>query len=462
MSEWLLGLAAVMAASPAAGADRNSRQGREALEIYRSIVEIPTVKGRHQVPRMAKYLAQKFRTAGFASRDVEILPVGETAGVIVTYRGSGEKPPVLFLAHMDVVEAKRDDWQRDPFTFIEEDGRFFGRGTSDNKLGVAQLTEAFLQLKRQGFKPNRDLIIAFSGDEESDMDSTRAMVAKLAARRPAFAVNSDSGGGRADASGKGLSFGVQVAEKTYANIEVTVHNPGGHSARPRADNAIFELAELLGNIRLYRFPVIVNDLTREIVRDAARQLGAKPGLEEALAALAGNPDDHQAQALLASDPRLAYSLRTTCVPTLLSGGHADNALPQKATANINCRIFPGVSVESVKQALAAAGRNPNAEWKVVGTPMASDPSPENKELFSAIARTFEDLYPGIPVIPYMTPGATDGKHYRAAGIPTYGASLDFSRPGEEAGVHGLNENVPVESFFESLDYWPKLMRLLAS
>jgi acetylornithine deacetylase/succinyl-diaminopimelate desuccinylase-like protein len=460
--KWWLALSALLAAAPAIGADRSSPVGQEALEIYRSIVEIPTVKGRGQVPKMAKYLARKFRRAGFSSRDVEIMPVGETAGLIVTYRGTGEKAPILFLGHMDVVEAKRDDWQRAPFTFTEEDGYFFGRGTSDNKFGIAQLTEAFIQLKRQGFKPNRDLIIAFSGDEETDMASTRALVAKLSSRRPEFAINSDSGGGRADAAGKGLSFGVQVAEKTFANIEVTVHNPGGHSARPRADNAIFELAELLGNIRSYRFPVVVNDLTRAIVRDAARQPGAKPGLEAALAALARNPEDQQAQALLASDSRLGYSLRTTCVPTLLSGGHADNALPQKATANINCRIFPGVPVESVQQALAAAGRNPKAEWKVVGTPMGSDPSPENDELFSAIARSVEDRYPGVPVIPYMTPGATDGKHYRAAGIPTYGASLDFSRPGEDTGAHGLNERVPVESFFESLDYWPKLMRLLAS
>src|SRR5690349_15736182 len=159
MGKWLLALAVLLAAQPAVGADRNSAEGRDALEIYRTIVEIPTVKGRGQVPKMAKYLASRFRKAGFARRDVEVLPVGETAGLIVTYRGSGEKPPVLFLAHMDVVEAKREDWQRDPFTFIEENGYFYGRGTSDNKFGVAQIAEAFIQLKRQGFRPDRDLII---------------------------------------------------------------------------------------------------------------------------------------------------------------------------------------------------------------------------------------------------------------------------------------------------------------
>src|SRR5687768_3943953 len=259
MGKWLLALAALLVTAPAVGADRNSPEGREALEIYRSIVEIPTVKGRGEVPKMAKYLAAKLKQAGFASRDVEILPAGETAGLIVTYRGSGGKAPILFLGHMDVVEARREDWERDPFTFVEEDGYFFGRGTSDNKFGIAQLTAAFIQLKRQGFKPNRDLVIAFTGDEETDMVTTKAMAARLAARRPEFALNSDSGGGRADDLGKGLSFGVQVAEKTYTNFEVTVRNPGGHSARPRPDNAIYDLADVLRNIRSYRFPMVVND-----------------------------------------------------------------------------------------------------------------------------------------------------------------------------------------------------------
>jgi acetylornithine deacetylase/succinyl-diaminopimelate desuccinylase-like protein len=461
MRKLVLVVAASLAAAPAFGADRNSPEGREALEIYRSIVEIPTVKGRGQVPKMTKYLASRFRQAGFASRDVEILPFGETAGMIVTYRGAGAKPPILFLAHMDVVEAKREDWERDPFTFVEEDGHFFGRGVADNKFGVAQLAAAFIQLKRQGFKPTRDLIIAFTGDEETDMATTKAMAARLAARRPEFALNSDSGGGRADASGKGLSFGVQVAEKTYANFEVTVHNPGGHSARPRDDNAIYDLADILEKIRSYRFPVVVNDLTRTMVENAARQSGARPGLVEALATLEKNPQDQQAQSLL-SGTSLAYSLRTTCVATKLVGGHAENALPQSATANINCRIFPGESVASVQQKLAEVGGNPKAEWKVTNEPMASDPSPVNRELFAAIRRAIEDRDPGVPVVPFMTPGATDGKYFRASGIPTYGISAGFARGDESSFAHGLNERVRVDSFFESLDYWPKLMRLLAS
>ncbi len=462
MKVWLLGLTAFLAAQPTAAADRNSPEGKEALEIYRSIVEIPTVKGRGKVPTMAKFLASRFRQAGFASRDVEILPVGETASLIVTYQGSGAKTPILFLGHMDVVEAKRQDWERDPFTFHEENGYFFGRGTSDNKFGIAQLSAAFLQLKRQGFKPNRDLIIAFSGDEETDMLSTMAMTPRLAALRPEFALNSDSGGGRTDAAGKGLAFAVQVAEKTFANFEVTVRNPGGHSARPRADNAIYELADVLRNVRSYQFPVVVNDLTRSLAQDAARQLGANPKLESALAALAQKPEDQQALSILATDPRLFLAVRTTCVATLINGGHADNALPQSASANVNCRLFPGASVQSVQQKLSEVGGNPKAEWKVVGKPMASDPSPQNSELFAALAQAVEDRYPGLPIIPYMTPGATDGKHFRAAGIPTYGVGSEFSRAGEDTFAHGLNERVRVDSFFESLDFWPKLVRLLAS
>jgi acetylornithine deacetylase/succinyl-diaminopimelate desuccinylase-like protein len=206
---------------------------------------------------------------------------------------------------------------------------------------------------------------------------------------------------------------------------------------------------------------VVNDLTRTMVENAARQSGARPGLVEALATLEKNPGDQQAQLLL-SVTSLGYSLRTTCVATKLVGGHAENALPQSATANINCRIFPGESVASVQQKLAEVGGNPKAEWKVTNEPMASDPSPVNRELFAAIRRAIEDRDPGVPVVPFMTPGATDGKYFRASGIPTYGISAGFARGDESSFAHGLNERVRVDSFFESLDYWPKLMRLLAS
>jgi len=456
-----LPLVALLMAQPAGAVERTSPQGRQALEIYRTIVGFRTVKGSGQVPKMARYLASRLRSAGFARRDIEIIPVGESAGLILTFRGSGEKPPILLLGHMDVVEARRADWQRDPFVLHEEGGHFFGRGTSDNKFGIAQLTAAFIELKKQGFKPNRDLVLAFSGDEETDMRTTRVLAERLAARRPEFALNSDSGGGRADAQGRPIHYAVQVAEKTFANIEVTIRNPGGHSARPRSDNAIYELAELLGRIRSYVFPVVLNDVTRAVIRDAALQPNAQPAFRTAFAALSANPNDAQAVAMLSSDPRLSLALRTTCVPTLIEGGHADNALPQSVTATINCRIFPGVPIEAVRAKLAELGGNPAAEWKVASEPLEAPPSPENKALFAAIGQAIADRAPGVPIITYMTPGATDGKHFRARGIPTYGVSSDFSRQGENTFAHGLDERVRVESFFESLDYWPRLIRLLA-
>ncbi|WP_300973721.1 M20/M25/M40 family metallo-hydrolase [Sphingomonas sp. LHG3406-1] len=407
------GFAALIATAPARAVDRDSPEGRLLFDLFRAIVEMPTVKGREQVPKMARHLSARLRKAGFAARDIEIVPVGETAGLIVTWRGTGARPPILFLAHMDVVEAKKSDWERDPFRLHQENGFLYGRGASDNKLGVAQLVAAFITLKRQGFRPDRDLVLAFTGDEETDMNSSRALAERLAARKPEFAINSDSGGGRADAAGKPISFGVQVAEKTFANFAVTIRNPGGHSARPRPDNAIYELAELLGRVRAHQFPAEGNQ-------------------------------------------------RTTCVPTLLSGGHADNALPQRATATINCRILPGVPIDDIGRALAEAGGNPAAEWSVVGEPFGAPASPVHPELFAAFTEAVKDRAPGVPITPYMTPGATDGKHFRARGIPTYGVSADFTRPGEVGGVHGLNERIPESALFEAFDFWPRLMRLLGS
>ncbi|GAA4001029.1 M20/M25/M40 family metallo-hydrolase [Sphingomonas humi] len=454
--------AALVATAPAHAAPRDSAEGKLLGELFKSIVETPTVKGRGQVPKMARLLSARLKHAGFAARDIAIVPVGETAIMTVRYRGTGARPPLLFLAHMDVVEAKREDWERDPFTLHEEGGFLYGRGASDNKLGVAHLVATFITLKKQGFKPDRDLVIGFSGDEETDMASSRVLAARLAALRPEYAINTDSGGGRADAAGNPTSFSVQVAEKTFANIAVTVRNPGGHSARPRADNAIYELAELLGRVRGYTFPLVDSDLTRAMLRDAANAPSATPELKAKVAAIEAKPGDAALLAELGREPRLGYAVRTTCVPTLLEGGHADNALPQSATATINCRIFPGVEIEQVRRTLAEVGGNPAAEWKIVGEPTSAPPSPVNPALFAAVQEAIAPDAPGIRIVPYMTPGATDGKHFRALGIPTYGFSADFTIGGEVAGVHGLNERIPERSLYGAFDFWPRLMRRLAS
>ncbi|UUR06891.1 M20/M25/M40 family metallo-hydrolase [Sphingomonas glaciei] len=462
MSMRFLGaLALLAAAAPAGAAPRDSADGRLLHDLFKSIVEIPTVTGRGQVPRMARLLSARLRQAGFAARDIEILPVGETASLIVRYRGTGARAPLLFLAHMDVVEAKRADWERDPFKLHEEGGFLYGRGTSDNKLGVAHLVAAFITLKKVGFRPDRDLILGFSGDEETDMKSSMVLAERLAAAKPEYAINSDSGGGRADASGKPTSFAVQVAEKTFANISVTIRNAGGHSARPRADNAIYELGEVLGRVRGYTFPLVNSDLTRAMLRDAAAASSASESLKAKVAALEAKPDDDALLAEVGAEPRLGHAVRTTCVPTLLEGGHADNALPQSATATINCRIFPGVEIEEVRRTLAALGGNAAAEWKIVGEPFGAPASPANPALFAAVKAAVAPQAPDIPIVTYMTPGATDGKHFRARGIPTYGFSADFTVGGEVAGVHGLNERIPDRALYEAFDFWPRLMRQLA-
>lgn len=457
----LLAAALTVLAAPAHAVPRDSAEGRELHALLKALVEIPTVKGRGQVPRMARLLSARLRQAGFGARDISIVPAGETAGLIVTYRGTGARPPLLFLAHMDVVEAKRADWERDPFILHEEGGFLYGRGTSDNKLGLVHLVATFINLKRQGFVPDRDLVLGLTGDEETDMVSSRLVAERLAALKPEFAINTDSGGGRADAAGRPLSFAVQVAEKTFANIAVTIRNPGGHSARPRPDNAIYDLAELLGRVRGHSFPLVDGELTRAMLRDAAAAPGASESLRTKVAALDARPGDPALLAELGREPRLGPAVRTTCVPTLIEGGHADNALPQSATATINCRIFPGVEIEEVRRTLAAVGGNPAAEWKVLGEPFGAPASPPNPALFEAIKAAIADRAPGIPVVPYMTPGATDGKHFRARGIPTYGFSADFTVGGEVSGVHGLNERIPERSLFEAYDFWPRLIRLLA-
>jgi carboxypeptidase PM20D1 len=462
MTRYLIALLAFCLSGPCVAAERTSPEGREAFEIYRTIIGYPTVKGRGEVPRMARFLAAKFRQAGFAARDIEIVPIGETAGLIVTFRGTGAKPPILFLGHMDVVEANRADWASDPFTLREDEGYFYGRGTTDNKAGVAQLSAAFLQLKRSGFRPSRDLVLAFSGDEETDMLTGKALAKKLAARHPDYALNSDSGGGRVDSAGRGTELSVQVAEKTFADFTVTIRNAGGHSARPRADNAIFELADLLKSLRGLSFPVVANDFTRITMTAAAAKPTARAELKAAIAAYLSAPSDAAGQAILAMAPGLGLTLRTTCVPVQIVGGHADNALPQSATATINCRIFPGVSVASVKQQLVAAGGNPAAEWALVGSPTESDASPVNPDLFAALGEAVADRFPGLPVVAYMTPGATDGKHYRGVGIPTYGISAGFAAPGDNSNAHGLNERENVATFFDALDFWPRVMRRLGS
>lgn len=442
-------------------ADRNSEHARKTLEIYETIIEMETSKGLGNVLPMAKYLAGELTDAGFPEEDIEVWPVAGTAALIARYRGNGSsgKKQILLLAHMDVVEAHDEDWERPPFELTLDDEFFYARGTIDNKFGVAHLTSTFIRLKKEGFVPNRDLVIVFSGDEESTMDSTR----KLAYERPdianaEFALNSDGGGGLIAPNGDVLIYFAQTAEKTYATWEITARNPGGHSSTPRLDNAIYDLADAIRAIRDYRFPVRWNDMTLE-------SLGVEGGIRRdevgaALRRFAEDPTDEDAANRLFREPGVVGQTRTTCVVTMLRAGHAENALPQSATATVNCRIFPGVSGDDVLNQLKQVVKNDNLEFVETYPIEASDPSMLTEDVRAAISGAVQARYPGLRIVPSMSAGATDGLHFRRAGIPTYGASAIFMKE-EDAFAHGLNERVPIDAFYDALDHWSTIIRELA-
>jgi carboxypeptidase PM20D1 len=467
-------LAAVLAVATAhaslsaqdSSADYTQPYQKKALEIYRHIVGIRSAEGQGKVPEVAQYLADQFRQGGFPAEDVHVLPFTkgngeESAGLVVRYRGDGSsgKKPILLVAHMDVVDALRKDWDRDPFTLVEENGYFFGRGTFDVKGGVAVLTTTFLRLKAEGFVPTRDLIIGFTGDEETGMISARELVTTHRDLTDAeFALNADGGGGTMDPDGNPLLYVVQASEKTYATFELTVTNPGGHSSTPRDDNAIYELATALKNIQAYRFPVMVNDVTRAYLKAMAK---VQPGeVGEAMAALADNPADAHAAEVLWHEPEEVGVTRTTCVATMLRAGHAENALPQSATATVNCRIFPGVEVADVQKTLDSVAAVPKLQIKVLDDPKASPASPVRGDIMDAVAAAVHARFPDIQVIPAQASYGTDGKEYRAAGIPTYGVAGMFMRDKDQF-AHGLNERLEVRNFYAALEHWKILIDRLA-
>ena len=432
----------------------------EARDIFEKTIAFKTSEGLGQVPAMVEYLSGMFIAAGFPSDDIHVVPVGDTAALVVRYRGTGKGgKPILLMAHMDVVTAKPEDWERDPFKLIEENGFFYGRGTLDIKSEVALLTETFLRLKREKFVPTRDLVIVFTGDEESTMESTKVLAAQHRDLIDAeFALNGDGGGGQLDnATGRPTAFRVQGAEKAYASYELTVRNPGGHSSMPRPDNAIYELADALKKVQAHEFPVQWNDWTIGGFREAA---AATPGpMGAAMERFAANPGDAAAAAVIAGDPANVGRLRTTCVATLLRGGHADNALPQSATATVNCRIFPGTTPQEVGATLRNVVGD-KVEVQLLGQPHSSAPSPLRKDVMDAVAKAVHANYPGVRLVPDMSPGATDGSIFRAAGIPTYGVSSLFWKDSEDFS-HGLNERVPVASFYAGLDHWYVMLKTLA-
>ena len=426
----------------------------KAREVYARIVGFRTAAGQKQTPAMVAYLTGVLKAGGVPEADINAMDSGDTSILIVRIPGKTAGKPILFSAHMDVVDALPKDWERDPFTLVEEKGNFYGRGTMDNKAGVAALVSTILRFKAEKLQPRRELVFAFVGDEETEMVTTTRIAAHPWVKNAEFAINTDAGGGLLDdATGKPLIYLVQGAEKTYATFELTVTNPGGHSSRPRADNAIYQLAHALEKVEAHRFAVMANDLTRAYLGAVGK---AQPGeVGEALRKFAADPTNVAAGDALAKSPEFVGTTRTTCVATMLEAGHAENALPQSAKATVNCRIFPGVAVATVRDQLAAAIADPGVKLTTLNTPEASPVSEMRSDVLAAITHAVQADYPGVPVVPYLESGGTDGKVYRIAGIPTFASSGMFTKP-SEMFAHGLNERLPVVAFYQGLDHIYKL------
>ncbi len=433
----------------------------QAREIFAHIVGIESSIGKGNVPKVAQYLAEQCRRGGFPAEDIHVLPFGETASLVVRYRGDGSGGrPIDFMAHLDVVAANRADWQRDPFKLIEEGDFFFGRGTQDVKDEAALLVATFVRLKAEGFVPTRDLILVFSGDEETSQESTTDLVTRHRDLVDAeFALNGDGGGGvLSEATAEPIAFYVQGAEKSSATFLLTTRNPGGHSSQPRADNAIYELADALKAVQAYQFPVQTNDWTLGDFRESGAILDSPLGA--AMRRFAANPNDSAAAAEIARDPAYVGRLRTTCVATMLEGGHAENALPQKATATVNCRIFPGNTMESVRATLQQVV-GPKVEVKAAYAALMSSPSPVRPDVMAAVEAARLAAHPTARVVLTQASYMTDGAVFRNAGIPTYGVEGVFRKNSEEFS-HGLNERIRTKEYYAGLVHWYAMIKALAA
>jgi acetylornithine deacetylase/succinyl-diaminopimelate desuccinylase-like protein len=428
-----------------------------ALEMLKRSVGFKTVEGEGQMPAFAEYLAGELRAGGFAAEDIVITPRGETATLTARFRGSDPAlKPILVASHMDVVPADRADWERDPFVAVVEDGFVFGRGASDNKFGLVTSTVALIWLKQEGFKPKRDVILVFSGDEETTMETTAALAQEL--KGAELLLNTDAGGANLGDDGKPIVYGMQAAEKTYMDFEVTTTNPGGHSSRPGARNAIYDLARIIDRLAAFRFPPKSNEITKAYFKAAGGITPAPAG--PAMLRYADNPDDREAYELLASYPEYVGQVGTTCVATMLRGGHAPNALPQSATVGINCRVFPGESVEYVQSTLLKVIDDPDAQIRLLYPAVPSDPSPLREDVMKALRKAIDLRAPGLTIVPSMSAGATDSLHFRNAGVPSYGVGGAFMHP-KDSFAHGLNERVPVATIDGALVQWRSLIRDLS-
>src|SRR3954463_16247519 len=454
-------LAAALLAASVVSAQTGPNDAR-AREIYKELVEINTTDTpAGNVTKAAEAVAARLKAAGFPAADMQILgPDPRKGNLIFRYHGTGARRPLLLLAHLDVVEAKREDWSIDPFAFVEKDGFFYGRGTSDDKAMASQFVANLIRLKEEGFKPDRDVILALTADEEGgDFNGAEWLVKNHKDLIDAeFAIN--EGGGGNMRKGKYLTNEVQASEKVFQNFRLEVTNAGGHSSLPVKDNAIYHLSEGLARLAKFDFPVQLNEVTRAYFERSA-QVESDPKVAADMRAVARPaPDPAAAARLSASLPYYNEQMRTTCVATRLFGGHAQNALPQLATANVNCRILPGVSPASVKDTLVQVLADPKIKVSFVGDANPSKPSPLRPDVMNAIESLTKEMFPGVIVVPVMSTGATDGLFLRNGEIPTYGVEGTFGDI-DDVRAHGRDERVGVKQFFEGLEFQYRLIKELA-
>jgi acetylornithine deacetylase/succinyl-diaminopimelate desuccinylase-like protein len=436
-----------------------------AHDIFRELIEINTTDSVGNTTLAARAAAKRLLDAGFPASDVQILGPNDRKGNLVArLHGTGARRPILFICHTDVVEARREDWTLDPFAFTEKDGYFYGRGTEDIKEGDAILLTTFIRLKREGYRPDRDLILALTADEEGGQSNGVDWLLKnhrdlIDAE---FILNPDAGDFEMD-QGKRLVVGIQASEKLYADYQLEVRNKGGHSSLPEPDNAIYQLAEGLTRLEHFVFPFELNEVTRAYFAKEAEITGGSTGADMK-AILRATPDEG-AIARLSKTPFYNARLRTTCVATRLDAGHANNALPGTARANVNCRILPGHTTEEIRAGLIKVLSQPEisvTEQDGSGLgPRTNPASPLRADVMGPLEQVVKQMWPGVPVMPVMDPGASDGAISRAAGIPTYGIPGVFIDLNDDRS-HGRDERLPVTSFYEGVDFYYRFTKVLTS
>ena len=450
------------AALPAAADDPWHAKARD---MFAHSIGVPTVAGRGKVPELAQYFADQYRDAGWAPGDIHVLPYDgsdndKTAALIVRWPANGraKRKPIMLMAHLDVVEAKPEDWSADPFALIEKDGYYYGRGTSDIKQGAVAITTALLKLRAEGFKPDRDIVVFFTGDEEMDGHGALLGVTTWRALLDVeFGLNADGGSGGFASDGRPLGFSFETAEKTYADYAFAARNPGGHSSKPRPDNAIYDLSAALMRLSQYRFVPALNPTTRAYFD--VRQRSESGALGDAMRAWLKNPDDGAAADAIEADPGEVGLTRTRCVATMLAGGHAPNALPQTARATVNCRILPGVSPDAIRDELQRIAGD-KVEVTRLDHEASSPDSPLRPDVLHAFADSVHAMYPDAPILPTMSAGASDGRLFRSHGIPVYGVDGSWGLVPDDMRAHGRDERLPVKALYDDVAHWTRMLRSL--